>query len=216
MSIYCLGVNAFISTENYADYRFGDVVKHFIDYLSQADYKIPNLRILTVINLLLFVVDSLLFIGTIFLSVTSMNIKNYMTMKTIIQYSKITLKSLSILALIFMFACSSGESKDSNFEEQREEVVEDLEKMKSSVNDAIDDIEDKLNINEGPVERTLEEAKADLEMRREKLEDAIKQTKNATKENWNNVKTEVNDAMSEVKEGYQKIKNDVEKLFTES
>lgn len=155
-------------------------------------------------------------IGTIFPIIIPMNVKNYMAMKTKIQYLKITLKSLSILALIFLFACSSSGSSENSFEEQKEEVVEDLEKMKLNINDAIKDIEDKLDINEGPVERTLEEAKADLEMRKEKLEDAIEETKNATKKNWNNVKIKVNDAMSEVEKSYHQIKNDIEELFSES
>lgn len=138
-------------------------------------------------------------------------------MKSTNSYLNVTLKSIFILTLAFLFACSgqSGKEKD-NFEEQKEEVVADLKKMKSSVEDAIADVEDKLNINEGPIERSLEEAKADLEQQRDALSESIEKTKNATKENWENVKSNTNKVLNDIEQGYQEAKANIEELFSES
>lgn len=133
-------------------------------------------------------------------------------MKSSNNYLKLTIRSLTILGFVFLFACSN-QSEETAFEEQKKEVVAELEKMKSSINDAIEDVEDKLNINEGPVERSLEEAKADLESKKEDIEEALESAKNSTKDNWETVKADANRALSEIEEGLNKVKKDIEEAL---
>ncbi|MEP0986771.1 hypothetical protein [Ekhidna sp.] len=145
-------------------------------------------------------------------------LKEYTTMKTVNNYLKTTVKSLFVIALATMVACtnnSSMEELEDDFREQKENVIAELEKMKTSINDAIDDVEDKLNINEGPVERSLEEVKADLESKKEDVEDALESAKGATKENWGNVKAEANKALDDIEQGLNKVKKDIEEALNQ-
>lgn len=148
-------------------------------------------------------------IGTFYVY-TEANNFNYKMSNT--NFLKNSIKVFSLVAIAMLMACSGQlNSQEVNFEEEKEQLVADLEKMKNTVNDAIKDVEDKMNINEGPVERTLEETKANLEEKMKDIDKALNSAKSSTEENWEKVKEEADTALSQIQAELDKVKADIKK-----
>jgi pyruvate/2-oxoacid:ferredoxin oxidoreductase beta subunit len=133
-------------------------------------------------------------------------------MKTHNTFLSTIVKSIGILTFVFLIACSTGNERklEDDFQQQKKEFVDGLEKLEADIDEAIYNVEDELNINEGrPIERNFEEIQTDLKQKKKEVQASIAKAKSATKDNWESIKNEVNKASNNVKDGFNKLKQSI-------
>jgi cell division protein FtsB len=103
-------------------------------------------------------------------------------MKNLIKNFKWTLTWITLMLLIVFSTCFSNNKSESTieFNQQKQELIERLEKLKKNIDDAIEDVEDDLNINENPVERNIEKAKSDLLEKKNDVKKSLEKAKKST------------------------------------
>ena len=124
---------------------------------------------------------------------------------------------MTITLILVMSSCTNTKNKSlsEDFEQQKEELVEGLENLEADIDDAIDDVKDKMNIDEGPVERNFEKTMADLEEKKREVKKSMEKAKRATSENWDSVKKESDDLFEEIKVEFGKLQVNIESTIDE-
>lgn len=132
----------------------------------------------------------------------------------------IIIKTLGIVALVFLYACSGNQSDKkkltNDLNQQKEEIIEELEKLEVNIDETIHDIEDKLNLNEGSVERNFEIALENLKKKKEDVKASITKAKHATHKNWASIKRDVNETMEDIEIEFSKVKTELTEVLVDS
>lgn len=138
---------------------------------------------------------------------------NIRIMKNLInKYTNLSFLSIAAFILVAgMSSCSSEKEKNqlNLFQQEKTSLSESINSSLKDIDEAIADVEDKLNINEGPVERSIEKTLADLEDQKEKLQNDLRKVENSLEEDWKSIKAKTEKSLSSVEQNLGKIKKDI-------
>jgi uncharacterized coiled-coil DUF342 family protein len=104
--------------------------------------------------------------------------------------NKFGLTAAIIFALLLSVQCShTDRSKGDSFEQEKQEVLEDLESLRQNLNDEIRSLSSRLEESEGEKREDLQNALSELRDERSEVNRAIEDVRKAGRDSWDRIKT---------------------------
>lgn len=135
-------------------------------------------------------------------------------MKNIETLTMKTIRNTFFVALaVTLFAACSSDSEsnadDGTWKAEQAQMKEELNRLGEDMKSVMEDVEDELDINEGPIETAMEDLRESITGNRSELDKAMDDLNSATEENWSDVKAKANATAEKMKGELERLKSEL-------
>lgn len=122
----------------------------------------------------------------------------------------IFLNVMLLAGFMLTVSCSDSNSDNSLFGEEKSGLEHDLDNLSESLTEVGNDIEDRLDINQGPIESGLEDAQNEFERLKFELEEAYEDLGHSSESSWDKMKDDLERTRMKIEQDLEALKNDLQ------